>query len=390
MPATVEFPFDVTLAPLAAAAAEFKSATLACGIPTMTRNYNASTVSVDIAVGGGSGTESAEQKGAAHMISTAAFAGDFGGVDLVRNLERMGATFGSRSDKEQIVYTLKVSPTHAEDAIAAVMQDVIAHAPEPYVYQENKAFTQVHYDKFAGNHSAQLHELVHEAAFGEESGLGSSMFAANLNKLGMGAVEAYRAAHFVRSNLSVAASGMSQERLAEVVQRCAETIPEGAAAKPTTCAYTGGSAQKRADMDGNSVLGLAFPVPAGAAAKPYAVLQALLGSKMSASTFMYTFGGSTGGLMGVEACGSAASASADLAAAVSELKAIAAKCPEIEGAKNKVALDSFLALEGDATAHALLSAHSRGVDATSAGDVRSVTAAEVSAAATAALKATPA
>jgi len=55
-----------------------------------------------------------------------------------------------------------------------------------------------------------------------------------------------------------------------------------------------------------------------------------------------------------------------------------------------VTLENFLNLEGESTGETLLSAHMQGLDPLSAGDVRSVTAASVSAAASAALQAVPA
>ncbi len=53
-------------------------------------------------------------------------------------------------------------------------------------------------------------------------------------------------------------------------------------------------------------------------------------------------------------------------------------------------MEHFLSLEGACSSSVLLNAHLRGQNAHSAGDVRSVTAASVSAAAAAALKSAPA
>jgi hypothetical protein len=92
----------------------------------------------------------------------------------------------------------------------------------------------------------------------------------------------------------------------------------------------------RTDLNGVSHFGLAFPLPAGDAGKPYKVLTALLGAKLASqkiagSTFSHTFAGATGGIFGVEV-----SAVQHLQVVADELKAIAAKAPEVDSIKNKV------------------------------------------------------
>jgi len=205
----------------------------------------------------------------------------------------------------------------------------------------------------------------------------------------------YRAAHFVRSNLVVAGSGISHAALDALVEKSASQIPDGAAPALATSTFKGGDVKVRTDANGPSQLALAFPVPAGDAGKPYMVLHALLSAKLRsqqvcASAFLTSFSGSAGGLVGMQSAGSATDAAKYIAIAVAELKAIASKCPDIETLKQKVTLENFLALEGESTTAYLLAAHVSGANPASAGDVRSVTTASVSAAASAALKAVPA
>ena len=61
-------------------------------------------VSLKFAIIGGSRGEILEQKGAAHFLSTTAFAGagNTSGLRLVRYLERLGASFHASSDKEKV------------------------------------------------------------------------------------------------------------------------------------------------------------------------------------------------------------------------------------------------------------------------------------------------
>jgi len=395
--ATEEFPFSATLAPLAPAAALVKTSTLSSGVKTISRDYNAATVSLKFAIGGGSSSEKPDQKGAAHFLSSAAFAGtsEASGVKMIRYLESIGATFSASADKDKIVYSVVVLPDQVEGAVKVVMGAIASPPHATYVYEESKAFAQLAYNKFAVDAGAQLHELVQEAAYGETSPLGGSRFAPNLSKLSVPSVLEYRAAHFVRSNLVVAGSGISHAALDALVEKSASQIPDGAAPALATSTFKGGDVKVRTDANGPSQLALAFPVPAGDAGKPYMVLHALLSAKLRsqqvcASAFLTSFSGSAGGLVGMQSAGSATDAAKYIAIAVAELKAIASKCPDIETLKQKVTLENFLALEGESTTAYLLAAHVSGANPASAGDVRSVTTASVSAAASAALKAVPA
>ncbi len=108
-------------------------------------------------------------------------------------------------------------------------------------------------------------QLLHEAAFGEASALGSSAFASNLNKLAVADVLQYRASHFVQGNVVVAGNGISQDRLDAAVNKGASAIPAGAARTQAASAFVGGEVKVRTDLEGSSRFGLAFHVPAGEA-----------------------------------------------------------------------------------------------------------------------------
>ncbi|KAJ1427301.1 Metalloenzyme, LuxS/M16 peptidase-like protein [Ochromonadaceae sp. CCMP2298] len=393
--ATEEFPFSASLAPSAPAAAVITASKLSSGVQTITRDVNAQMVSLKFCIKGGSSSEKAGQKGAAHFLAKSAFVGtsEASGLKMVRFMESIGASFGAYADKEKIVYDVTVLPDQVEGAVAVVMAAIASAPNASYVYEENKPAAQLDYSKFAADNSAQLHELVQEAAYGETSPLGGSLFAPSLSKLSVPSVLEYRAAHFVRSNLVVAGSGISKAALDALVEKGASQIPDGAAPTLAASAFVGGDAKVR--TSGPSQLALAFPVPGGDAGKPYMVLHALLSAKLRsqqvcASAFLTSFSGSAGGLVGMQSAGSATDAAKYIAIAVAELKAIASKCPDIETLKQKVTLENFLALEGESTTAYLLAAHVSGANPASAGDVRSVTTASVSAAASAALKAVPA
>jgi len=356
---------------------------------------------IKFAVAAGSRYESVSEKGAAHLLSVAAFAGTGkrSGLKLCRDLENLGATFSSSVDREKIVYHLSVASDKADEAVAAVAEAIAFPPSDSYVVGESKAAAAVVYDHVAASPAQQVTELLHDAAFGENTPLGGSLYAANLDKLDVDAVLAFRAAHFTAPRITVAASGgVSHDALKQMVECYLHSAPAGAASPVPASPYQGGELKVRKDLDGQTYLGLAFPVPAGAdAAKVYGVVHSALAAKVasmdlpegsSLSTFVAPY--ATGGIFGLHASGEPAAAASALEAGVAGLHAIAAGSAAVDGFKAKVHVDTVSALEGDGAAEVLLAASQRGVSASALADYKGVSAAAVSAAAAAALKSTPA
>jgi predicted Zn-dependent peptidase len=133
--------------------------------------------------------------------------------------------------------------------------------------KENKDHVQVYYDAYHADVAAQLSDLVHEAAYGESSALGHSVFGSDLSKVCVQQVLAYRNANFLRENLVIAASGISADTLKKIVASSSGAFVSKSN-KPTTFAaspYVGGEVKVRADLNGSTNLAVAFPVPAGEA-----------------------------------------------------------------------------------------------------------------------------
>ena len=282
------------------------------------------------------------------------------------------------------MYNVKVSSDKADEAVAAVAEAIAFPPSDSYIVGEMKASAEVVYAKVASTPELQLVELLHDAAFGESTPLGASTYASKLDKLCQDEVMAYRHAHFTAPRMTVAASGgVSHESLKQMVECYLHSVPAGSAVTVPASPYQGGDMKVRADMDGMTYLGLAFPVPAGDAAKPYSVVYSALSAKIGAmglpsgslSAFYAPY--STGGIFGVYASGTPAAATSALEAAVAELKAIASGSTGVDGHKAKVALE----FSADSSPDALLTA--------AFADVKSVTASAVASAAATALKAVP-
>lgn len=381
--ATEAFPIEGAMTPQKSVAPVISETKLANGIKLITKDYNANMVSLKFSIMGGSGAETEVQKGAAQLLSTASFAGNktSSGLKIVRALDDVGAIIKSSVDREKITYDVTVMPDGVATAVETVLAAIASPPYAEYILEELKPKTKLAYNARASDYDAQLSELLHEAAFGEESTLGASMYSLNLDKLSISDVLAYRATNFVSGNVVISASGISSKDLEALVKDASVTVGSGSPAK--ACPYVGGDIRVRKDMGGKTFAAIGFPVPTGEASKPYAVLSAMLSASSSVSSY------TSGGLFSITASGSPLEVTAALDAAVTELKAVVNKSPQtLTAIKNKVTLSKMIELEGACSA-ALMSASCLGVKAASIADVRSVEASAVSAAASAMLKSVP-
>jgi len=299
------------------------------------------------------------------------------------------------------VYEIECLVDHVAEAVAAVGEVICSPPPSLHTIAETKDTCQIKIDAHKACGTSQLVDLLHEAAYGENTPLGSSMFGSSLDKLEVETILSFRKSNYLTSNLVVSASGIAHDTLKSLVECHLSALPSAPSSSSASSSalpaspYIGGDIKVRVDLDGVSHVGVAFPVPAGAAALPYKVLFATLESKIAHSTsipkgsltpFISTY--TSGGLIGFTAHGSAAAATGFLEAGVAELKALASAGSASSVAK--VSLEGVLALEGEDSADALLSASVASLSPVAFADVRSLTAADVSNAAKAALAAAPA
>lgn len=109
--------------------------------------------------------------------------------------------------------------------------------------------------------------MLLEAAYGEETGLGSPSFALNLENLSTENVLAFREKQFVASNIVVSGSGISQEKLEAAIAANENVLQKASVTALGKTAYSGGYVRVRKDLDGKTVVGLGFPVVSGVDSK---------------------------------------------------------------------------------------------------------------------------
>jgi predicted Zn-dependent peptidase len=110
---------------------------------------------------------------------------------------------------------------------------------------------------------AYSRQLLHEAAYGENTPLGSPVYAPDFDKVCAAEVAAYRKANFTGSRLTVTAVGnVSHDSLKHMIEYWTHGLSSGSGSANNS-PYQGGDVRVRTDLGGKTYLGLGFPIPAG-------------------------------------------------------------------------------------------------------------------------------
>ena len=362
----------------APASAAVTTATLDNGTKVAAREGGNGLATVKIGVAAGAAAESSAEKGSSHLLGITAFAGtaSTSGVALIRALDDMGAKVASSADRSKVCYDVTF-PSENTAGVLELLGSAVSSAPPAHVYIDAKATAQLAYDAVAGSANAMLGELIFEAAYGEDSAMGNSMYAKTLGAVTPETVAGFRAAHYTAGNVSIAGTSVSVADLTATAS--AMGLPAGASASASS-AFVGGEVRFKADYGNDSNVAIAFPA---SNAKIASALQTHIVGKTSGlplTAFM------SGGLMGFMASGAPTAVSAAVTAVMTEMKAVAGGASTAD-AIAAVGISRALTAESACATGDLLDSLLSGEAVT---DMSGVTASSVSAATAAALKTGPA
>ena len=385
MVATEMMRSNIAVTPSAPRAAEHKESTTASGIRVITSDNGSPSVGLTFAVMGGSRAEGDSQAGFSHVLASTAFNGSANKSPLamIRDLQNAGAQFSASTDRESTRFSVACTDDHVASVVASVADFICnpVQADKYYYIKENLSQANLTTTAHAADGDAQLDDLLHEAAYGENSPLGRPNKATSSLRAEVCDLMAFRANTYTAGNLVVTGSGISHEVLRAAVDGTFH-LAEGKDAMPAS-AYTGGDIKVRTDLSGVSHAGIAFPVPSGAGAGSYIVLAHHLATSGVAGvpagaikTFHHQYTDS--GIFGFRFHGTPAETAAYAQAAIAALKA--AGSANVKGA-------ALASMEGANAQQALMSSAISGVAVNAA---HKASAADVANAAKAALASTPA
>jgi predicted Zn-dependent peptidase len=294
-------------------------------------------VSIKFTILGGSSAEEPSQRGAAHLLAVSSLAGTNkrSGLRLTRDLENLGARIVTSADKQKISVTVTALADKIEKAVQGVCEAIIHPPSSAFAILDLKDTAVLAYEA-ASEPVSVARDLLHEAAFGDESPLGSTFLPSKreFDELSLENVLAYRAKTFVASNVVVTASGVSLATLKALLETHLHELPKGAGKVVPASPYIGGDVKVKADLGGRTVMGLGFPV-SGSVGSALLVKDVLIGKhkNVTASLDVYT----AGGLLSFVIDGaSPQDATATLEAVVADIKHLGSGSPAVEALRKQV------------------------------------------------------
>ena len=100
---------------------------------------------------------------------------------------------------------------------------------------------------------------MYEAAYGELTPLGGSVYSENLSHLDEKEFSSFTASNFKSGNMVISSSGVSHDSVKQLAESVFNDIPTGVNS-PMSSKYQGGFAKVKKDLNGKSYVGLAFEV----------------------------------------------------------------------------------------------------------------------------------
>lgn len=271
-----------------------ETTTLANGLRVVSQETYRTNTSLGLFVDAGSRLETAQNNGVSHLLEHLAFKSTQARSHqrLVRDVEDMGAQVGAASAREYFVYTADVLRTNVDGAVALLSETALQPKFSAWEIDEQRKVIGYETHEMEKNAQQMVTEMIFEAAYGPESGLGRSLYMPkrNLNKIGQTEVEAFFNAHFTDpKRMVLAAAGIQHQDLVELAKRYFAKAQASAASAPTmtkpqTNPYLGGEKRMIADSPLTQV-SLAFNVGGWSSPNllPVCVVHMLLGGGSSFS-----------------------------------------------------------------------------------------------------------
>jgi len=298
----LEFPGTPEGAKVVPTAFEKKTATLSSGVKVVACETAGQGSSLSLVVGSGSKNESSSEYGSALMLKTLAFKQTTERSDLkiTRDLEDVGAFGDSNAGRESISYSVSFPPEAFDVSIEALAETVLCPKMPDWEVQDLKAVANIELDSATSSPSVVLSELVHAAAYGEDSALGHTFYSP-VTKINAGVLKGFQAANYVGSNMTLVGINLDLDILVGKAESAFASAPSGNAAPAPASPYVGGEMRVKADSP-YTYVGLAYEsyCPIGSAVVKAVLDVKLASNRFSTAPFTASYSPETG-LLGV--CG---------------------------------------------------------------------------------------
>jgi hypothetical protein len=330
---------QITVTNRAPTPATLKESSTSNGIRVISYDNGAPAVNLTFGIVGGSRAESVSESGFSHLLACNAFNGssNVSPLKMIRALDNNGAVISSNANRESVTYTVQCTDDHVNDVVTTVADYLCNsfNSDKFYYFGENLNAAKVGLNAYNADGSAQLEDLLHEAAYGENSPLGKPVLNSACLNAATCDIMSYRGNTFAANNLVVTGTGISHDNLRALVDANFSSMKSGAKIIAAPSPFVGGETKVRADLSGVTHAGIAFSVSSGAASA-FAVLANKFSAgidgvpKNAMSVFHNQFTDS--GIFGFKFHGTAQETAAYIEAACNALKNISIAAGDVKSA----------------------------------------------------------
>lgn len=252
----VEFPGMPELTPASnKSKPETKVTTLPNGLRVASEENYGQVTALGMFVDAGSRYETDANNGISHLMEHMAFKSteNRSHLRLVRDIEDIGGQMAAASAREFMIFQGECLREYVEKAVDILADTIVRPKLAPWDIDEQRKVIGYDLENMEANAQSVLTELLHGAAYGEQSPLGRSLWcpARNLNKLGEDELRAYLQSHFTAPRMVLSAAGVEHDRLVDLASKYFEDLPtqpaNGVAPVTETAKYIGGERRMTAD-----------------------------------------------------------------------------------------------------------------------------------------------
>lgn len=208
-------------------------------------------------VDAGSKFENFENNGTSHMLERMAFKSTEkrSSLRLVRDIEDIGGQFGAFSAREFMIYQGECLRESVDDAVEILAETTQKPELADWDIDEQRKIIGFELEDMESSAQAILTEVIHAAAYTEQSGLGQPLWCPkrNLDKLNATHLRNYVDTHFTAGRMVLSACGVDHDKLVALAEKHFGDLPtspiNGVEPVAQSTKYVGGDRRIVAESD---------------------------------------------------------------------------------------------------------------------------------------------
>lgn len=266
------------------------------GLTVASIDNGGALATVGVATKLGSRHETDETRGATHFLKHCVFKSNNFGTQqrFVRDCNEYGFTVDSTAGKEVSVYSMEAPRTFIGESLEMLYNGTVQTRLAPWEIEDYAEVATTHAHDLAGSAAFQMTELLHEAAFNDDSTLGQTLaYPAAHDSMNHEVLRAFLVTHLAPNRTALVGVNVDHSSL----EAAAEGLEWGVASdvKDAPAVYVGGESRVKVHGSDNANVGVALNA-AGVKPSVLAVLESAINVDGATS---YSASYSDAGLFGV-------------------------------------------------------------------------------------------